>query len=497
MIKLRYYQSDAIDAVLRDMRDGYQRLIVDLPPGAGKSFTIAGLVAKAHRRVLVVTNQPVLAYQDWESLRAFGVDAGLFSDGLKTREWRKVTVCSTMTLYNALESVHDVSLIVVDESHRCPFESSDSAYMEIFAHFPNAKLVGFTGSAYRHNIPLDRFTAHPAVPPFWQKISYRMSIAQGEREGFLVPYTTIGDEQERNLRITYCINKQHAREEAERIGCPVVLEDTPEKEKKEIIDAARNLEIHDIVNIGCLSTGIDIKPCDCIILKRPLQSFSLLLQIMGRAARPYPGKENYLLKDYGGCLEGMGHWLDSPELANAQWEMRKPGELELPCPACGTLNTGAALKCRKCGWRFAPGVPCPECGFENDENAMVCSACHAWMKDINERLHRKAYSDAELRNVVGRKIYCKDGFLFYDLYCDDGTTCSLKFWPISRTRSKAKTIYFNELIKKFVAPENQKVFYAATSMQAVAKMQRLIMTPSQISYRVNRNGGCVLGRVRY
>lgn len=52
-----------------------------------------------------------------------------------------------------------------------------------------------------------------------------------------------------------------------------------------------------VFNYSALSTGFDFPELDCVILGRPTFSFAYFYQVLGRAVRPHPSKEDALIVD--------------------------------------------------------------------------------------------------------------------------------------------------------------------------------------------------------
>ena len=54
-------------------------------------------------------------------------------------------------------------------------------------------------------------------------------------------------------------------------------------------------EIKVVANVGVLTTGFDYPELDTVIMARPTMSLSLYYQVIGRAIRPFPGKEPWFI----------------------------------------------------------------------------------------------------------------------------------------------------------------------------------------------------------
>ena len=98
--------------------------------------------------------------------------------------------------------------------------------------------------------------------------------------------------------------------------CEVVSGATPKKEREAILERFKNGETEVVANVGVLTTGFDFPALDTVILARPTMSLALFYQMVGRAIRPYPGKEGWVV-DLCGSVAKFGRvedlWLDRDE----------------------------------------------------------------------------------------------------------------------------------------------------------------------------------------
>ena len=111
-------------------------------------------------------------------------------------------------------------------------------------------------------------------------------------------------------------------EDAERLAdelmgfCEVVTGSTKKKEREQILERFKSGETEVVVNVGVLTTGFDHPALDTIILARPTMSLALYYQMVGRAIRPYPGKDGWVI-DLCGSVSKFGKvedlWLDHDE----------------------------------------------------------------------------------------------------------------------------------------------------------------------------------------
>lgn len=88
-------------------------------------------------------------------------------------------------------------------------------------------------------------------------------------------------------------------------GCAMLTSDTKPAERKRIISQFRSGEIKVLANVNILTTGFDYPALDTIVMARPTMSLAVWYQVLGRAVRPYEGKEPWIV-DLGGNYERFG-----------------------------------------------------------------------------------------------------------------------------------------------------------------------------------------------
>ena len=236
--------------------------------------------------------------------------------------------------------------------------------------------------------------------------------------------------QDRNQIIVFASTKRHAAEIKRTLialgECPesigMVTDDTPERERDEAIEMSKSGAIRWLINVSCLTTGFDSPLIDVVLFLRPVGSITLLMQCLGRAARLLkPEHENlgyvkpdYLVLDYAGVFDRLGHILDNPIIEEASLKRAQKERTIIHCPKCHAENSDTARRCinkdpfsydGRCDY-FWNSVQCHFCGCENDVRAGVCrnTACKRELKDPNEKLLHKSYSDSELVDVVGMEV---------------------------------------------------------------------------------------------
>lgn len=102
-------------------------------------------------------------------------------------------------------------------------------------------------------------------------------------------------------------------------GCSMVTGDTPDDERARIITDFKAGRIKVLANVGVLTTGFDYPELDTVVMACPTMSLAKWYQCLGRAIRPFPGKQPWIV-DLGGNYERFG------EVENLRLHQTRPGE---------------------------------------------------------------------------------------------------------------------------------------------------------------------------
>lgn len=404
----RWFQIAAVDA----LRDYFDRSngnpIIALPPGAGKSFTIAMccqavIQAWPDFRIIVGTHVKELIRQNHKALlNAWNfAPAGIYSAGLKSREtWAPITFAGIASIYKVIEEFDKVDWLIIDECHLLG-PNSDGMYMQVVlalrAVNPKIKVIGFTATPYRTGMGL------LTNGEIFTDIIYDMCNIQGYKrlfqEGFLVPprakrtdtiidtsgiainngefskaglaqtateemtwaalNESLNKNPDRKCRLVFCAGISHAmlaNDMLRYIGLrsEVVHSKMASSERDAIMQAFINGELDSLCNNGIVTTGIDNPRIDHIIGLRATMSVGLNVQMIGRGTRPYEElgyvKEDCIVSDHAGNVRRLGP-VDDPYIPKMRG--KAPGNAPVKiCPACDTYNHARAVVCEYCGEPF-------------------------------------------------------------------------------------------------------------------------------------------------
>ena len=202
VFKLRPYQVDAVNSVIRHFRISNDPALLVLPTGAGKSLVIAELARLARGRVLVLAHVKELIEQNHAKYESYGLNASIFSAGLGQKKTDESVVFGSVqsivkNLTRFSPQQEAFTLLVIDECHRVSMEKS-SSYLKVIRHFqrlnPNLKVLGLTATPYRLGMgwlyqyrrgPNNKGTVRTEEPRFFKECLFELSLAHMMDNGYL------------------------------------------------------------------------------------------------------------------------------------------------------------------------------------------------------------------------------------------------------------------------------------------------------------------------
>lgn len=328
-----------------------------------------------------------------------------------------------------------------------------------------------------------------------------------------------------------CAGKKHCKEAAKYLpegSYSIVTEDMGQKARRKALKDAATGRKKYTLQIGCLTTGVNIPYWDTSVILRKIMSLTLLTQLLGRPMRLLKPaqisaglvKENHLCLDFTGTMFELGGLYEDPILEEAEAQRAKRSGEQVPCPKCQTMNSPYARRCIgkdstspdgrceeffsfiRCGFdKHGIRIFDDGCGTKNDPTARYCRQCDHVLRDPNAALNERAYTDKEWTDVQDFKVeLTKDaeGVLYrYLVVKADGKTgwANEVFYPFGgkpkhlRDMFKMKALLPHledkSMLKKMMDCHDAKTFmhYAA-----------LIRAPKRITHRFNDKGRDIIHR---
>lgn len=404
MLRLRYYQTEAVDAAFEAMNKGPECApCIVIATGGGKGICVAEIVREMLSldppgRVLIVTHVKELLEQLAGSLAKLcpTADVGMYSAGLGKRELGAlVTIAGLQSIYDKageLSEAGPIELVIVDEAHLIRTDG-EGMYGRLLAELrernPRVRLVGLTATPWRMD-------SGPLCGPdrMLTEVCYEAKTLDLIRQGFLSPLvskaslkeldlsgikTQAGDFAKKQLSefmsvderveaaveellrlaegrrsgVIFCCSIEHGEavtRKLESCGETVaqVYGKTPKDERAVALERFKAGELRWLVNVMVCSIGFDAPNVDCLVMLRPTLSVPLYVQQVGRALRKAEGKDNALVIDMAGNIQRHGAvtCVNEPRAT-------PPGE-----PTCKTCP-----ECQVAGIPLGQSV-CHDCGYQ-------------------------------------------------------------------------------------------------------------------------------------
>ena len=90
------------------------------------------------------------------------------------------------------------------------------------------------------------------------------------------------------------------------MGDFILTGETKKEDRERILSQFKKGIIKCLVNVGVLTTGFDYPELEAVLIARSTMSLALYYQIVGRAMRIAPKKENAWIVDLGGNIKFFG-----------------------------------------------------------------------------------------------------------------------------------------------------------------------------------------------
>jgi superfamily II DNA or RNA helicase len=292
--QIRWYQLAARNEVIEAVSLGIKRILVDLPTGTGKTLAIAcTLCSPEMKKVLgVPLNQKLkvmfIAHMSrllTQAERTFAEENGV-----------ELILQSTMSPIPQKIIDNGWDITVMDEAHH---EATVSMQYQLETILGEIPLIGLTATPIRPDgmvIKFEKFikpiTREQAVIEGHLAETNLYTIADGSERSKVDILCDIFDEyaHKMNGTLVFVRTKKEVNlitQHLTKLGYKTVgLLNQTAKELDEILDSFSLGDIQFIVSCNKLGEGIDVLGCSTVVLGRTLGSYSLLNQIVGRAARP-------------------------------------------------------------------------------------------------------------------------------------------------------------------------------------------------------------------
>ncbi|MDO7908881.1 DEAD/DEAH box helicase family protein [Paenibacillus sp. JX-17] len=333
-IRPRAAQELALEALERTLEEQYDKAMVVMATGLGKTY-LAGFFAQKFRRILFIAHREEILFQAKASFerimpeRTYGIYNGQIKDGDAD--------CIFASIYTLSRRKHRESfardafdLIIVDEFHH----AAASSYNQVIEYFQPQFLLGITATP-------DRMDGKDVYALCDGNVAYQIHFIEAIRQQWLAPYQYYGvyddtdysqirwlgtryDEEEllaaqlqdsqaakiyeawikhkQTRTIGFCSSIRQADFLAEcfrKQGHPVVSlhSRTAEMSRSEAIRRLNTGELDVVFTVDLFNEGIDIPSVDTLLFVRPTESMTVFTQQVGRGLRLAEGKSHCVIID--------------------------------------------------------------------------------------------------------------------------------------------------------------------------------------------------------
>lgn len=593
----------------RDKETGTHPAYIDASVGSGKTINIGMLAKHISDKggvVLVLARQGELIEQNAADAWLMDCHNSTFSASLGVKSTHYPVVMGTegtvqRALYKQLADFRP-NAILIDECHQMPWEdcldeSPTTQYGKIIKEMqrrnPKLRIIGYTGSAFRG--------VDPIKGEFWKKELISIGTDYLCDRGFLVPQTFgfdhdgIGynldeyaplsedgtndftaaqlkamEEQilknptstqkimreimertkDRNGVLITCAGKRHCEEAAAALppgSYGIVTDATKKSERRQILEDAKKGAIKYVLQIGCLTTGVNVPPWDTIVILRRIGSLTLLIQLIGRGLRLLKDehealgmkKTDCLILDYSETMHTMGELYHNPILEEACLEEAKQKKRPLmECGVCHTMNSSTARRCmgpkrdsfttlRFAGnfydpyhihqerlaptkkkiftWspdnrceNFYQSKVCQHCDTLNDTTARTCRCCKEFLIDPNDKLNNNAYRDSDFIKVIKMNIVAtRDKKKIVVNYLLENGEKASEFFTLINAKKFQYTLWAQFVNDHVSSPAmKQKIMKMRLPVELV-NFAAAFETPTSLTHRKNDGGYDIIRHKRF
>jgi len=394
---LRDYQVEAVRLVRDSVRRGNKKILLVMPTGSGKTHVLAaiaeGAVAKGNK-ILASMHRRQLVQQMRDSFVDSGLSPAIIMAGIDHDLSCHMQIVSLATYARRLKLCEtginkffiDAAVILLDEAHH----ALNPTNQQMLSNYQDKIVIGVTATPC--------LSSGVGMGQYFDDIVQPVSIKQLVDTGFLVPgiyygpdtpdlsniRTVLGDYEKKALgevmekpaligsvvqnwlklagnkkTMVFAVNVAHSKALArEFVAHGVQAEHLDahhdDDARSDVLSRFRTGDTQALCNVALYTEGTDIPEIECIDIARPTKSLGLHLQIIGRGARPFPGKQNFTVIDHGGNVERLGFYEDEitwgldGKRPSAQKKVKRVKEKKL-------------LTCSECCHVFEARERCPQC----------------------------------------------------------------------------------------------------------------------------------------
>lgn len=347
--QLRDYQKQASDAAVKAFKSSKKTNgLIIVSTGGGKSLIIADIASRLDSPLLVFQPSKEILQQNFAKLQNYGIfDCGCYSASVGRKDINRITFATIGSVINHMDDFEHFKYVIIDESH---VVNSKGGMYEKFINSQDRQVVGLTATPYRLSSYMGRSMLKFLTrtrPRIFSEVLYVCQTSDLLAKGYLADLkyydltainldnvrsnSTGADYDENSLKLEYQRSGFFDKlttttlrvlkpksgvprkgilvftrfvEEAENlvrklksmnITADVVTGNTSKSDREWMLEKFKSGEIKVIANAQVLTTGFDYPELDTVIMARPTKSLALYYQCVGRAIRPFKGKDGWII----------------------------------------------------------------------------------------------------------------------------------------------------------------------------------------------------------
>ncbi|KAL2847432.1 P-loop containing nucleoside triphosphate hydrolase protein [Aspergillus pseudoustus] len=356
-IQLRDYQEECIQSVLSHVGEGHRRLGISLATGSGKTVIFTQLIGRVpprgrfgdktliivHRRELVdqAYRHCCLAYPNSTVEIEMGNRVASGNSDIIIASVRSLTSGDRLEKFDPRR----FKLVLVDEAHHIVA----STYRKVLSHFglgeksPDSPiLVGVSATFSRFDglklgAAIDQIVYHKdytdMIDENWlanamfTTVKSEADLKRVRKDKFgdfsvgslskavntiksndITVRAWLANASARKSTLVFCVDIEHTKQLTAAfrqygIDARYITGTTSKTTRDEQLHKFRDREYPVLLNCGLFTEGTDIPNIDCVLLARPTRSRNLLIQMIGRGLRLYPGKKDCHIIDMVATLD--------------------------------------------------------------------------------------------------------------------------------------------------------------------------------------------------
>ncbi|KAL5340366.1 P-loop containing nucleoside triphosphate hydrolase protein [Aspergillus crustosus] len=356
-IKLRDYQEECIQSVIEHVGQGHNRLGISLATGSGKTVIFTQLIGRipprdttgdktliiVHRRELVeqAYRHCQLAYPDRTVEVEMGNRTATGHGDIIIASVRSLTSGDRIAKFNPRR----FKLVLVDEAHHIVAptyrtalahfglneKSPDSPILvgvsATFSRFDGLKLGAAIDQIVYHKDYTDMISDNWLANAMFTTVQSQADLGRVRKDksgdfalgslskavntartNDITVSAWMANAPERKSTLVFCVDIEHTKQLTDTfrqsgIDARYITGTTPKATRDEQLDLFRERKFPVLLNCGLFTEGTDIPNIDCVLLARPTRSRNLLIQMIGRGLRLYPGKKDCHIIDMVATLD--------------------------------------------------------------------------------------------------------------------------------------------------------------------------------------------------